>query len=161
MSTTTWPASRAACWAPRSVRPKNGCVTSRTTSPTADAVPLLSALAAALGRYPSSRAATRTASAVDSDTRPGALPDSTSDTVVCETPARLATSTLVTFRDRAEAAPETGLGWRALEAITGSHHARPTDACRPPRKRSCADPVIRSTVIRMTPPHLHRSSGLL
>jgi hypothetical protein len=35
---------------------------------------------------------------VTSDTRPGALPESTSETVVWETPARRATSTLVTLR---------------------------------------------------------------
>src|SRR4029079_12713844 len=47
------------------------------------------------GRERSSRAHSRTRSAVASDTRPRALPDSTSDTVDWETPAHRATSMLV------------------------------------------------------------------
>src|SRR5215218_8723351 len=61
--------------------------------------------------------------------RPGALPDSTSETVVCETPARRATSTLVT-----------------LARVRGWEPAIP-----PMQSASVfTDLVLRSTVLRMT-----------
>jgi hypothetical protein len=103
----------------------------------------------------------RTASAVVAETRPGALPESTSETVLCETPARRATSTLVTLRDRAEGAPVTGRGLRELEAMDGSHHAAPSGAAAALATSHSQIAVIRSTLIRMTPPHLHRSSSTL
>src|SRR5262249_9163868 len=78
------------------------------------------------------RAARRTASAVVSEIRPAALPLRTSETVVCETPARRATSTLVTLR---------GLGEDV--AMSGSHHAPGSTGS-----------VLRSTVLRMTPPRI-------
>jgi hypothetical protein len=45
------------------------------------------------------------------------LPERTRETVVWETPARLATSMLVTFRDRDEAAPVTGRDVREFSAM--------------------------------------------
>jgi hypothetical protein len=60
---------------------------------------------------------------VASETRPTALPDRTSETVVWETPARLATSTLVTVREVRDAAPVTGRELRELEAMPGLQHA--------------------------------------
>jgi hypothetical protein len=70
----------------------------------------------------------------------------------------LATSTLVTFRDRLDAAPETGRELFEFVAIYGMQ-PRGADAVR--SRRSCDGRVIRSTVIRMTSPHLRRSSSLL
>jgi hypothetical protein len=102
-----------------------------------------------------------TASAVVVETRPGALPESTSETVLCETPARRATSTLVILRDRAEGAPVTGRGLRGLGAMDGSHHAAPSGAAAPLVTGDSRSYVIRSTLVRMTPPHLHRSSSML
>src|SRR3954454_291338 len=131
MSTTTWPAARAARWAPRSVRPKKGSVTSRTTRPTADAVPERRARAAALGRWPSSRAAVPTASEVACEMRPEDLPEKTSDTVVCETPARRATSTLVTLRERGDTAPVTGRELREFAGMRASHHAGAAGCAQP------------------------------
>src|SRR3954452_19529008 len=69
---------------------------SGTTSATLRATPVRSARAATFGRYPSSAAAARTASSVRAEMRPRALPESTSETVDCDTPARRATSMLVT-----------------------------------------------------------------
>jgi hypothetical protein len=51
------------------------------------------------------------------------LPERTSETVVWETPARLATSTLVTLRALRDAAPVTGRRVRDVLAIRGSQHA--------------------------------------
>jgi hypothetical protein len=73
----------------------------------------------------------------------------------------LATSTLVTLRDRAEGAPVTGRGLGDLGAIDGSHHATPSGAVAAVAARDSRDGVIRSTLVRMTPPHLHRSSSIL
>jgi hypothetical protein len=60
---------------------------------------------------------------VDSETRPTALPERTSETVVWETPACLATSMLVTLRELREAAPVTGRELREFEAMPGLQHA--------------------------------------
>src|SRR3954451_11039028 len=89
--------------------------------------------------------------------RPGALPENTSETVVCDTPARLATSTLVTLRGRDDGAPVTGRELREFAGIRRSHHATPWRAWT----ASCTECVLRSTVVRMTLPHLHRSSTTL
>src|SRR3954454_22183562 len=62
--------------------------------------------------------------------RPAALPLSTSETVVCDTPARRATSTLVTLRRLGD----------GVVAICRSHHVRRSTGA-----------VLRSTVLRMTP----------
>jgi hypothetical protein len=51
------------------------------------------------------------------------LPDRTSETVVWDTPARLATSTLVTFRGLRDAAPVTGRELREFVAMWGLQHA--------------------------------------
>src|SRR3954451_24069041 len=95
--------------------PKNGFVTSGTTRATLRAAPVRSARAAAFGRYPSSAAARRTVFSVPADTRPLALPDITSETVDCETPARRATSTLVTRLSAARAMRESHHGRRSLD----------------------------------------------
>jgi hypothetical protein len=89
------------------------------------------------------------------------LPESTSETVVCETPARLATSTLVTVRDRAEGAPMTGRGLRELGAMDGSHHVAASGAVTELGAVDSHSAVIRSTLVRMTSPHLRRSSSML
>jgi hypothetical protein len=73
----------------------------------------------------------------------------------------LATSTLVTLRDRAEGAPVTERGLRGLEAMDGSHHAPPSGAAAAHVTSDSRVAVIRSTLVRMTPPHLHRSSSML
>jgi hypothetical protein len=78
------------------------------------------------------------------------LPERTSETVDWETPARLATSTLVTFRDVRDGAPVTWRGLREFEAIGGLQH-----------ERGSTGPVIRSTFIRMTHTRLLRSPSLL
>jgi hypothetical protein len=56
---------------------------------------------------------------VASEIRPEALPEKTSETVVWLTPAFLATSTLVTLRDRRDGAPVTGRELREFAAIRG------------------------------------------
>jgi hypothetical protein len=82
--------------------------------------------------------------------RPTALPESTSETVVCETPARLATSTLVTLRALRDGAPVTGRELREFAAMAGTSARRAS---------TCA--VIRSTLVRMTLPFSLRSPSLL
>jgi hypothetical protein len=73
----------------------------------------------------------------------------------------LATSTLVTLRDRAEGAPVTVRGLRGLVAMDGSQHAAPLGAVVALAPSNSHSVVIRSTLVRMTPPHLYRPSGML
>src|SRR3954447_18245749 len=89
--------------------------------------------------------------------RPGALPEKTSETVVCETPARLATSTLVTLRERWDGVRVTGRELRASRGMRGISAGAASTCC----PRIWRWGVIRSTVVRMTPLPLLRSSGML
>ncbi len=77
-------------------------------------------------RYPSSLAAPRTRSAVAGDTRPRALPESTSDPVAEDTPARAATSLIVGAIRASLSAGARGASGRAGVGLEGE--ARPTTA---------------------------------
>jgi hypothetical protein len=70
--------------------------------------------------------------------------------VVCDTPARFATSMLVTLRALREAAPVTGRELGEFEAIGGTS-----------ARRASTRVVIRSTLVRMTLPFSLRSPSLL
>jgi hypothetical protein len=65
------------------------------------------------------------------------------------------------MRARAEGAPVTGRGLRGLVAMDGSHHAPPSGATAAPSAVASHILVIRSTLVRMTLPHFHRSSSML
>src|SRR5215207_10572353 len=90
---------------------------SGTSRATARDAPSRSACAATFGRYPSSRAQRRTRSWVASDTRPSAFPESTSETVDCETPAQRATSLLV-WRCRSEGVMDGNSTTRRIPGLT-------------------------------------------
>ena len=90
---------------------------SGTTSAMVRAAPVLSARAAAFGRYPSSAATARTDASVAAEIGPAALPEKTSETVDWDTPAACATSTLVTRGPPIEGAKACHHGQVAAPAL--------------------------------------------